>query len=175
MPTSTIMLIYEIVNNEYKVESKTLCCRHNWIRVFAHSGTGREASCSLRYSVLFLRGKSPRVEVPLLEVKKGSKSSPKKRSPISCGFSLFIWERETFYLPFSAAMMTLSVIEIFSFCCIFFWSYYLVFGMSLLTSYFELIGGVVIVETSCLSSSELRSLFTQIGLHICLLFILAFG
>ena len=43
-----------------------------------------------------------------------------------------------------------------------------------MTSNFELIGGVAVVETSCLSSSGLRSLFTRFGLHACLLFILAF-
>ena len=31
---------------------------------------------------------------------------------------------------------------------------------------YEFIGGVAVVKTSCFSSSELRSLFTQLGLHI---------
>ena len=161
--------------NEYKVESKTLCYGHSWIGVFALSWTGREASCSLRYSILFSRAKSPRVEVPLSKVKKGPKGSPQKRSPLSCGFSLFIWESKTFYLLFSAVMMTLLVIMTFSFFRISFLSCCLVFGMGRLTFNFELISGVAVVETSCLSSSKLMLLFTQLGLHICLLFILAFG
>ena len=142
MLASTVMLIYKIVNNKYRVKSNTLCCGHSWIGVSALLGIGREASCSSRYSLLFSRGKSPRAEV----LQDPKKSPPKV--PYLVWFFLFIWESETFCLPFSAIMMTLSVIMTFSFFRISFLSCCLVFRMSNLTSDFELIGGVAVVETS---------------------------
>ena len=169
MPTSTAMLIYEIVNNKYKVESKILC----QIEVFAFSGTSREASCSSGYSALFPKGESLGVE--FLRSLKNSFFSFFQKSSLSCCHFLFIWDSETFYLPFSTVMMTLPVIMTFSFFCIFFLSCCLNSEMGHLTSNFELIGSVAVVETSCLSSSELRSLFTHLSLHLCLLFILMFG
>ena len=63
MLTSTVMLIYEIVNNKYRVESRTLCCGHNWIWVFAFSRTDHEASCSSIYFALFSNGENLIVEV----------------------------------------------------------------------------------------------------------------
>ena len=107
------------------------------------------------------------------EKKDWEKSSPEVPSPV---WFLSIYMREWNLLSsFLAIMMTLLVIITFSFFCIFFLSCCLVFGMGRLTFDFELIGGTAVVETSFLSSSRLRSLFTQPGLHICLLFILKFG
>ena len=160
MPISTVMLIYEIEDNKYMIELKTLCCGHNWIWVFAFSRIDREASCSSHYSSLFPRGKNLGVEVL---------RDPKKSFSLVSPFS-YLYERvKLFCLPITAIMMTLPVIMTFSFFCIFFLSCCLVFGMGCLTSDFELIGGVAVVEMSCLSSAELRSPFTQLGLHICLL------
>ena len=98
-----------------------------------------------------------------------------KRSPLLCGFLLFIWEGETFLLPFrlswwlcQSSLLLASSVSFFLLCC-------LVSGMGRLTSDFELISSVVMIETSYLSSSELRLLFTLLGLLMCFLFILAFG
>ena len=63
MLTSTVMLIYDIVNNKYKVKSKTLCCGQSGIGVFAFSGTDCEASYSSRYSALSPMDESLGVEV----------------------------------------------------------------------------------------------------------------
>ena len=73
--------------------------------------------------------------------------------------------------------MTLPVIMNFIFFRIFFLLYCLVSEIGHLTSDFELIGGVVMAETSYLLLSELRSLFTrpQLNLLIFLLFIIMFG
>ena len=90
---SVVMLIYEIVNNKYRVELKTLCCVHDWIRVFAFLGTGHEVSCSSRYSALFPRNKSLRVEVL-------PKVSPQE-SPLSRVAFFYLYERARVlpYLP----------------------------------------------------------------------------
>ena len=139
MPTSIIMLIYEIMNNKYRVESKTLCCGHDWLRVFVFLGTDHNASCSSRYSALFPRDKSLGVEVL-------TKVPPPKKSPLSCRLFLFIWESETFCLPFLIVMMTLLVIMTFSFFHIFLLSCCLVSKMGYLMSDFKLIGGIFVAE-----------------------------
>ena len=60
---STVILIYEIVNNKYRVGSRTLCWGHNWIRVFAFLRIDRKISCSSKYSILFPKGGNLGVEV----------------------------------------------------------------------------------------------------------------
>ena len=100
------MLIYEIVNNEYKVESKTVlwaqlnqsvCFFRNrlrgelFLKIFSFVLKGRESKSrsSQRY-----QKSSP------LRSQKRSETFTQKRSPLSYGFSLFIWESETFVFLF---------------------------------------------------------------------------
>ena len=177
MPTSTVMLIYEIMSNKYRVESKTQCCGHSWIETFSLLGTGREASYSSDLFLLwifqggfyiFQNVKSPKVH-------ERKKSLDPKKDPLSCvGFPIYMRGRNLSSF-FFAVMMTLLVIITFSFFGIFFLSCCLVFGMDRLISDFGLISDVAVVEMSFLSPSGLRSLFTQLGLLLCIPFVLAFG
>ena len=128
------------------------------------------ASCSSGFS-LFLgekrilnSGNHPRSDIP-----NG------KKVPLPVQFLLIYirgWNLSCF---FSAVMMILSVIITYSFyngflllCCHF-------PGVSHLTSDFELIDDVTVVETSCLSSFEPRSLFTLLGCLVYLLSVLVPG
>ena len=95
-----------------------------------------------------------------------------EKSPSSCTVSPYLYERLKFSSSFFAIMIILLVIITCSFyggflllCCH-------VPGISHLTYDFELIGDVTVVETSCMSSSELRLLFTLLNHLVCLLSVL---
>ena len=74
MPTSTVLLINEIVNYMYNWDLKSLCCGYNWV---VRGLTGRYASCSL---VFFLWKWSRNQWYPLVLGSSNSLSAQKSRS-----------------------------------------------------------------------------------------------
>ena len=113
MSTSTIMLIDEFVNYTYNQDSKSLCCRHNW--VFSRWLTGCDVSCSL---VFLFRHKSGSQWYHLASRSSHSLSTQKSeevffgpKKPFSLSLFSFLYERVSrYYFFYPLVMMTGEVI-----------------------------------------------------------------
>ena len=103
MPTSTIILIYEIMDNKYKMESIWLCVLWAQLGSILFLSFGR-TGCNTIYS-LFWR------KVSFL-IQRGKVESKKEYPFFLSLFHLFIKEGEAFCL-LSGLMMVLSVIITF--------------------------------------------------------------
>ena len=155
MLTSTVMLIYEIVWDEYRVEFKTmLWAQLNQSVIFS---SGDRSWSELFFRFLFLEI----IQDQIFRI--GEKSSlPIQFHPIYMGW----WN---FSSSFFAVMIILSVIITFNVYGGFFLSSYHFprMGMGCLTSDFELTDDVIVVETSYLLSIESRSWFALLNHFIC--------